>query len=70
MKKVAPGIWSDVVEGIEIMVNENMKTISTVLPGNRVVKVDYPDVPTTDNYAVFRTSVEEAAWVFNRLKIS
>lgn len=26
MKKVAPDIWRDMVEGIEIMVNENLKT--------------------------------------------
>lgn len=70
MKKIAPGVWMDIVEGIEIMVNENLKTISTVLPGNKVVKVDYSEIPTTDNYAVFRAGVEEAAWVFNRLKIS
>lgn len=70
MKKVAPGIWRDIVEGVEIMVDENLKTISTVLPENKVVKVDYPEIPTTDNYAVFRAGVEEAVWVLNRLKIS
>lgn len=69
MKRVAPGIWMDKVEGVDVIVDENMNTISTVLPGDRVVKVHYSETPTIENYACFRAGVEEAAWVLNRLNI-
>lgn len=69
MKKVSSGIWSDTVEGIEIVVNEKLNTISTILPGGKLVKVEYQETPTSHDFACFRSGVEEALWVLKRLKI-
>ena len=69
MKNIAPGVWKDQVEGVDIVVNENLNFISTVLPGNKEVKVNYDHMPTTDDYSCFRSGVEEAVWVLNRLNI-
>lgn len=69
MKKVALGIWKDDVEGVEIVVNENLNTIGAILPGGKVIKVPYQDIPTIDDYSCFREGVEKAVWVLNRLNV-
>ncbi|WP_321001808.1 hypothetical protein [Butyricimonas paravirosa] len=70
MKNLVPGVWMEDILGVQIVVNENLKTISTILPGNKEVKVDYDHVPTIDDYSCFRTGVEEAVFVLNKLNIS
>lgn len=69
MKRITEGVWMEDILGVRIVVNENLRTISTVLPGNKEVKVDYNHVPTTSDYSCFRSGVEEALWVLNCLNI-
>lgn len=69
MKRIANGVWVEDMYGAPITVNENLNTISTVLPGGKEVKVEYEETLTTENYACFRRGVEEAMEVYERLKI-
>lgn len=69
MERLTPGIWKDSVEGVEIIVDEKLNIISTILPGGKLVKVNYQETPTVHDFACFRSGVEEALWVLKRLKI-
>lgn len=70
MKKLLAGIWSENVEDIQIVVNENTNRISAVMPtGKQVVEI-YRDVPTIENFIRFRDAVIEANKVFSFLNIT
>lgn len=70
MKRISKNIWSDTVDGIQIVVNENANTIGAVMPNGRPVVVPYQATPTIDQFIRFRDAVIEAAKVFRTLKIS
>lgn len=70
MKKLLAGIWSENVENIQIIVNENTNRISAIMPtGKQVIEI-YRDVPTIDNFIRFRDAVIEANKVFSILNIT
>lgn len=70
MKRQSLGIWSESVENIQIVVNENTNTIGAIMPTGKRVVSPYKETPNIDDFIRFRDAVMEANKVFSVLNIS
>lgn len=70
MKRQSLGIWSEDVENIQIVVNENTNTIGAIMPTGKPVVTTYKETPNIDDFIRFRDAVIEASKVFSILNIT
>lgn len=67
MKKLATGVWSENIDGIPVIINENTNTIRTKIPDGRTFTESYSQAPTIKDFIRFRENVLKAVKILKML---